>query len=381
MRPRGGLALTTVPIATLADAIQGLAGVEANDQDQVRINGKANFIVVSTPSEKRATQYAALDYLLVGASRYELATHVPAPSNTSLGVIFNVPETDTAEQIHHSVLAYNQQLKVLDVRRLGSSNMVQILFDGPHVPYWVRYRAATYRCKPLKRKTEACANCWSTGHRKDVCPQQNTVPRCATCGVANAPEGHPCRPKCIVCDGPHATGSAECPRRFQPRARPTYAQAATGRQGPKKQPPHQGEDFPPLQTGQHAPRTQHETGSQSASKTVHQQDGRPQRQQVSGPSASSHLVRNPACMPSSPLSSPNVIQPPSPLTSDIAKELQAMRAEITALRAENAPLKKEITLLRSPQGEMPPHKRRAPNPLDGGALPRPSPPQRSAWSA
>lgn len=66
MRPRGGLALATIPVAALADAVQTQAGIEVNSQDQVRINSKANFIVVSTPCEKRATQYVALNQLFVG---------------------------------------------------------------------------------------------------------------------------------------------------------------------------------------------------------------------------------------------------------------------------------------------------------------------------
>lgn len=105
--------------------------------------------------------------------------------------------------------------------------MAQVLFNGTRVPFWIRYKAATYRCKPFKRKTEACTACWQPGHRQDVCPNGRPALRCNTCGTPNAAADHTCIPKCIVCDGPHVTGSADCPRRFQPRRQPqTYAQAA-----------------------------------------------------------------------------------------------------------------------------------------------------------
>lgn len=246
LRPRDGLALATLPVAALADTIQAHAQVTPNCEDQIRIQARSNFIVVSTPSEDRALKYAALSSILIGAERYEVATHVPAPANTALGIIFNIPETDTPDQIEQSIYNYNPHLKILEVRRLNTSNMAQILFDGPHVPYWIRYRAATYRCKPLRRKTEACARCWQSGHRQDVCPNRQTAPRCPRCGITDAPENHPCTPQCIVCGGSHLTGSADCPRRYRPRPRPlSYAQVV-GQQSPPTL-----DSLPPLQSKDH----------------------------------------------------------------------------------------------------------------------------------
>ncbi|KAH9378899.1 hypothetical protein HPB48_018249 [Haemaphysalis longicornis] len=115
--------------------------------------------------------------------------------------------------------------------------------NGTRVPFWVRYRAATYRCKPFRRKTEACMACWQPGHRQDVCPSTQIAQRCPKCGLSSAPDDHECTPKCIVCDGPHLTGSADCPRRYQPRRQPlTYAQAANSKAASATK----EEDFPPL---------------------------------------------------------------------------------------------------------------------------------------
>lgn len=217
LRPRGGLALATLSSAVLADTIQRQAALPMIPDDQVRIHTVSNFIVVTTPSEERARSYEKLETLLLNGKQYPVSTHIAVPANTITGLIFNIPPDDTPAQIMESVCNYNPDLQILDAKRLNTSNIAQILFQGTRVPFWIRYRSATYRCRPFRRKTEACTTCWRTGHRQDVCPNTQTTPqRCPKCGLPNAPEDHPCSPKCIVCEGPHVTGTAECPRRYQP---------------------------------------------------------------------------------------------------------------------------------------------------------------------
>lgn len=327
LRPRGGLALSTVSVAALADAIQRQAGVPHNDEDQVRIQSTSNFIIVSTPSEDRARKYEKMVTLTLQGKQYATSTHIAAPANTTTGVIFNIPETDTAEQIIDSVCRYNPDLQILDARRLNTSNIVQILFNGTRVPFWVRYRAATYRCKPFRRKTEACTACWQPGHRQDVCPNTQVAPRCAKCGLSNAPDDHQCTPKCIVCDGPHLTGSAECPRRYQPRRQPlTYAQAAHSKPASATK---EG-DFPPLQN-KHSSKN---SAMHNANAT--KQDDAKKQHQVSCTRSS------PSGAPSKP---PFLPLPPDP-NLELIKELRAIRAEVATLRQENAALKRELELAK-----------------------------------
>lgn len=372
LRPRGGLALATLPVAALADTIQAHAQVTPNCEDQIRIQARSNFIVVSTPSEDRALKYAALSSIVIGEQRYEVASHVPAPANTALGIIFNIPETDTPDQIEQSIFNYNPHLKILDVRRLNTSNMAQILFDGPHVPYWIRYRAATYRCKPLRRKTEACARCWQSGHRQDVCPNRQTAHRCPRCGTTDAPENHPCTPRCIVCEGTHLTGSADCPRRYRPRPRRplSYAQVV-GQQSPPTL-----DSFPPLQAKDHkkspSKTASNERHSGNPQHLMHKTPPEIQRQQVSG-------SRVP---PSSQLQPPPVIPPNNNSLADVLRELQTIRTEIAALKEENAALKRENYMLKHhpPPREnptSPPPKRKALS-NSSSEEPQNQPPERSS---
>lgn len=369
LRPRGGLALKSVAQATLADAIQAQAGLAPNRDDQIRINQVANYVIISTPSEDRAKMYADISSLKLRGQQYEIAPHVSAPANTVVGVIFNIPEEDTPEQIMNSICNYNPDLKILDAKRLNTSNMVQILFDGTQVPYWIRYRATTYRCKPFRRKTEACTACWQAGHRPDVCPNKNTQasPRCSTCGTVNPAESHKCAPRCIVCEGPHATGSSDCPKRFQPRRRqPTYAHVVTAGHSANAT-PEKNAEFP---RSQDKPRdhTNHQAkdagltttpGANSLSQRRRGTSSNPELnsgKEVSYPSASRPGSSHPL--------------PPLVPSHDILKELNAIRAEITLLRQENAALRQENQAL----------KQKITSRIDEAASPNPPPPKRKAVS-
>lgn len=369
LRPRGGLALAAIAQATLADAVQAQAGLAANREDQIRVQHVSNYILVSTPLEDRATRYASITSLTLRGQQYEIAAHVSAPANTVAGVIFNIPEDDTPEQIRDSICNYNPDMRILDVKRLNSSNMAQILFDGTKVPFWIRYRATTYRCKPFRRKTEACAVCWQQGHRQDVCPNAQAPARCSRCGTMNAAENHNCSPRCIVCEGPHLTGSADCPRRYQPRRRhPTYAQVVSSEK-PTKDSFLAQRDEPSLSSEGPRPPPRRPardagTGMKTTTKTPLQprRDGEHRQKDVRGYQVS---------CPSAPTSSSSHPPPPPSLSPDILKELNAIRAEITLLRQENATLRHENQSLK----QQIIHRKEDPSP------PNAPPPKRKALSS
>lgn len=347
LRPRGGLDLKSVAQVTLADTVMHQAGITPNPMDQIRIQHVSNYVLISSPSEERARKYAAINFLTLRGQRYEIAAHVSAPANTVTGVIFNIPEEDTPEQIFDSVHNYNPDLKILDAKRLNTSNIVQILFDGQRVPFWVRYRSAIYRCKPFRRKTEACALCWQAGHRPDVCPNAKATTRCSTCGTVNPPDCHQCTPRCIVCEGPHLTGSADCPRRFQPRKRnPTYAQMAA--KDPGHGPTGGGKPATPPNSRQeglaNTPRSQLRDARDPINTSPGNSKLRKHPPPGQGNSDKDHKkVSCPSALSQSSSQSPFPPLAPSP---DILKELAAIREEITLLRQENAALRQENKSLR-----------------------------------
>lgn len=354
LRPQGGLNLTQVNPALLADTIFKHANLTNSHEDQVRINKRSNFIVISTPSEARAQQYLNLPTLPWNNTNYALANHIPPPSTTVTGAIFQVPPNDDDTTIMDSLIQYNPTITVLEARRIRGAGIVQVLFLGPLIPFWVRYRAVILRCYPFKRKAEACMACWKPGHRRDVCPNPSPQPHCTTCGTPGPTPNHPCRPQCILCGDAHVTGAAGCPKRFQPLRKTPAANQQTTTTVPPGNPSTTA--YPPLK------RLHNKTYSQAAQSSVGAQG----------------LLSTPPSLPPS--------QTPTQQWQDemaaLRREMQTLRHTITLLRQENerltrenAQLKQQVSL-NNPQtpvlndpSQSPPLKRRAAAPTNPPSAP------------
>lgn len=335
LRPQGGLDLTSVNAATLADVLQDQAKLPRHAADQVRLHYRSNFIVVSTPSEARAQCYLELPSLLWKEATYALANHIPPPSATVVGAIFTVPPEDDANTILESLLDYNQSLRIIDAKRLNGSTIVQVLFQGNVVPYWIRYRAATMRCYPFKRKQEACFACWRPGHRKDVCPHPPTENRCTTCGTLAPQPNHPCTPSCILCGAAHLTGSTGCTNRFKPRRRTTSQAMAE-------------QHLASLKTSSTPPATS------ALTRTITDTTGQPSYSQVTqgfpsrspGGPASQVSPQSPPKLSPPSLSNSTHLTRSALDTKHLLREMQTMRETILQLRQENARLAQENHALR-----------------------------------
>ncbi|KAG0428484.1 hypothetical protein HPB47_024538 [Ixodes persulcatus] len=122
---------------------------------------------------------------------FEVTAYAAPPEDTARGVIHNIPDYDTAEDITRS-LVYKKNPTILQAQRMGKTNSVVIVFEGNKVPYYVYY----------------------LGHRMDVCPAPEDK-ICRSCGTKNPRDGHKCDPKCALCCGDHPTGDKNCKNRFQ----------------------------------------------------------------------------------------------------------------------------------------------------------------------
>ncbi|KAH9368169.1 hypothetical protein HPB48_016987 [Haemaphysalis longicornis] len=215
VRPRNGLNVSELSEAQLRDCITRATGLEPTQaaDDILRTNPKQNTFVISTPSVTRAESYVKIRELPVRGATYETVAYAAPPENTSRGVIRNIPDYDTAEDITKS-LVYNKNPTILQARRMGKSSSVIILFEGSKVPYYVYYRGAEMRCYLHKKTHEICEACGKVGHRSDVCPKPETT-YCKVCGMQLPPENHACDPKCALCGKGHPTGDKKCHQRFQ----------------------------------------------------------------------------------------------------------------------------------------------------------------------
>lgn len=189
----------------------GLRYEEASE-DLLRINSIRNIIVASTPSVQRAEKYIAVQELRLADKKYEVTAYAAPPEDTVKGVIHNIPDYDSAEDITRSLVCQKNPT-ILQARRMGRTNSAIIIFEGNTVPYYIYYRGAEYRCFLHKKRHEVCDACGRLGHRADVCPApENKI--CKSCGTKAPTEDHDCELKCALCGRDPATGDKKCPLRF-----------------------------------------------------------------------------------------------------------------------------------------------------------------------
>ncbi|KAG0420698.1 hypothetical protein HPB47_003341 [Ixodes persulcatus] len=204
-RPGGGLNLSSWSTGKLQDLIFNAAqtNYDAARADQIRINATSKLHTNQHPLRRAGAHVVQPSRHTSRGKNYPLATYVGDPANTSRGIILNVPEYDTLQNISRYLIDYNHDPAIVLARRMGKTNSVQIVFDSPEVPHSVSYHGAP-----------TCISCWKIEHRADVCPSPRTNKR-LRCGTDNPPTDHDCEVKCAVCRGLNPTGSPRCKNGFQ----------------------------------------------------------------------------------------------------------------------------------------------------------------------
>lgn len=215
VRPRGGLSVSEHRQARIYCCLRNAAGVgrEAAEEDSICINYKQNIVVVSTPSEERARRYGAITKIRVGEQEHEASAYRAAPENTSKGLIRGISQEESSEDIIDNLVTARNP-SILHAKRMGNTDNVIVLFDGLHVPRYVKYGALIVRCSLYRKHIDICYECGRLGHRADVCPNPDEK-ICRGCGVANPPQEHQCEARCQLCGQAHFTGDRRCKAKYK----------------------------------------------------------------------------------------------------------------------------------------------------------------------
>ncbi|KAH7984755.1 hypothetical protein HPB52_023713 [Rhipicephalus sanguineus] len=215
IRPRGGLNISKIGAAAVADAILAAAGISQEDlcHDTLCPNLQQNIMVASTPKRENASRYVRVKQILISGKVHELSAYETAPHCTCKGVIRNIPLQDDPDVIDARIVNTNNPL-ALAAKRIAETGTVIVAFDGYRVPNFVRYGPVLMQCSLYRKQIDVCYACGRLGHRADVCPTPSDM-ICRGCGVASPDEQHVCTPKCKLCGGQHLTASKDCARRFK----------------------------------------------------------------------------------------------------------------------------------------------------------------------
>ncbi|KAL1468180.1 hypothetical protein MTO96_041649 [Rhipicephalus appendiculatus] len=108
---------------------------------------------------------------------------------------------------------------------MGRSKSILITFVGTTtLPSSVVFNCGVYRCHPFRPKAEACMNCWTPGHRADVCTKPKSA-LCYRCGQTHETVEPPdLRPMLYALERRPRHGLAPVQTQIQPDRPVTFVQ-------------------------------------------------------------------------------------------------------------------------------------------------------------
>ncbi|KAH7959816.1 hypothetical protein HPB49_014007 [Dermacentor silvarum] len=133
LQPKEGLNVSKTSHVSLRDSILNAAGIHVNDAiiDTLRTNFK-NIIMISTPDMARARRYNGIKAIVIQEKRYEIMAYATSPEDTAKGVIHNIPEAESEEDITKSLVNIRNPT-ILQARRMGKTTSVVLVFKDEEV--------------------------------------------------------------------------------------------------------------------------------------------------------------------------------------------------------------------------------------------------------
>ncbi|KAH9364511.1 hypothetical protein HPB48_021237 [Haemaphysalis longicornis] len=225
-----------------------------------------NVIVCGLNSEPAARRLVGDVTLTVDGRKLPFRGHAKVTGDVCKGVI-TIDPNDTSSSLKPKLRWKNGE--ILSMRRLGSSNVAVVIFDGKFGPREIYYNDQAIPVRLYKKTIPACHRCDTVGHRADICPRPKPG-RCDQCGseVATTPEGpveHKCTPRCLTCAGEHLTGPSGCNGKYRKPIKPAPVKNNTGPGTVARTQIFSAENFPTLQT----PKTGERFGLGAASRPLY----------------------------------------------------------------------------------------------------------------
>ncbi|XP_065285932.1 uncharacterized protein [Dermacentor albipictus] len=218
----------------------------------LQIHPVNNTCIVSAANQNDTLKLVQLQHIIYYQPKYAMAAYIAPRDGSVRGVITNAYWKESPQELLADLIARNPNATILDARRMGLTRSILITFGQAIVPRKIFCGGGLHLCKPYTPRVETCSNCWTIGHRMDVCIQPRTH-KCPRCGELHPKEPTPsCTPVCIICQGLYLSGTRECKHRHLHRAtKPTSeCEARSRRRVDHRSPRSAGSERPEPSAGQ-----------------------------------------------------------------------------------------------------------------------------------
>lgn len=110
-------------------------------------------------------QVLSVRELIIDGGRRGVQAHLKPAEDTCRGVI-NVDPAVTEQDI--SGVICSPEAQILNIRKLGQTNVAVLTFEGRKVPRHIFYWNEAIPVRLYRKTTPACPRCGEVGHRADV---------------------------------------------------------------------------------------------------------------------------------------------------------------------------------------------------------------------
>lgn len=110
-------------------------------------------------------QVLSVRELIIDGVRRGVQAHLKPAEDTCRGVI-NVDPAVTEQDI--SGVICSPEAQILNIRKLGQTNVAVLTFEGRKVPRHIFYWNEAIPVRLYRKTTPACPRCGEVGHRADV---------------------------------------------------------------------------------------------------------------------------------------------------------------------------------------------------------------------
>lgn len=169
---------------------------------RVRPNPRLNLLALDTRNTAATKDFLGLTCI----GKVEVQAYEPRPNDSSVGIIHGVSTEISDADLQTAV---RTTVPVQNVRRLGSSEVVKLIFSTARAPVHVLIGYTRFAVQPYVEKPLRCPKCFRLGHVAGAC---NKSTCCSRCGGDH--EHIHCtaeHPRCTNCKKQHSSTSLNCP--------------------------------------------------------------------------------------------------------------------------------------------------------------------------